>query len=571
MPTPAPSLSRQILRRRPVSGAPVAVGASDHLQRSLGTFLLTMFGVGETVGAGIFIVLSESVPQAGPAVVISFLIAGIAAGLAAVCYAEMASAVPVSGSAYSYCYATLGELPAMGVAACLLLEYGVSTAAVAVGWSQYLNKLLDNVVGFQLPQAISAGPWDSEPGVINLPAIVLVAMCAVLLIRGASQSAKANAVMVVIKLTVLLIFAAIAFTAFNADRFNDLAPFGVSGISLAAGTIFFAYIGLDAISTAGDEVKDPQHTMPRAIIYALLIVTAIHLLVAVAAMGSQPWQEFKGEEAVLAVILDHITGNTAGSTLVSAGAVISIFSVTLVTLYGQTRILFTMGRDGLLPSDVREGQPPHDDTGREHRDRCGRGGSPGRPGAARPSGRNGLDRHPDRVHRGVRGSDSPADSTTGFTPGFQGAGLSGDTNPVDRGVRLHPVQPALVHLDCIQRLGGGGADLLPGVGPSSQRTQRRRERHGNDRARLRRRHLAKPSRSKPRHRRAGIAGIRSTSWKLYFGAATPVSVGIPRRRSRRARSVRQAPAPHCPLRPRASCRRAAATKTVSSAREAPRP
>ena len=349
MPTPADSLRRQVLRRRPVTGAPVADGASAQLERTLGTFLLTMFGVGETVGAGIFIVLSQSVPQAGPAVVISFILAGIAAGLAAVCYAEMASAVPVSGSAYSYCYATLGELPAMGVAACLLLEYGVSTAAVAVGWSQYLNKLLDNVFGFHLPQAISAGPWDFAPGVVNLPAIVLVAMCAVLLIRGASQSAKANAVMVVIKLGVLVAFAAIAFTAFKASRFTDLAPFGMTGISLASGTIFFAYIGLDAVSTAGDEVKDPQHTMPRAIIYALLIVTAIHVLVSVAALGSQPWQEFKGEEAVLAVILDHITGNTLGSTLVCAGAVISIFSVTLVTLYGQTRILFTMGRDGLLP------------------------------------------------------------------------------------------------------------------------------------------------------------------------------------------------------------------------------
>ena len=350
MPTPADSLRRQMLRRRPVSGAPVADGASDQLQRTLGTFLLTMFGVGETVGAGIFIVLSQSVPQAGPAVVISFILAGVAAGLAAVCYAEMASAVPVSGSAYSYCYVTLGELPAMGVAACLLLEYGVSTAAVAVGWSQYLNKLLDNVFGFQLPHAISAGPWDPTPGVVNLPAIVLVAMCALLLIRGASQSAKANAVMVVIKLGVLVVFAAIAFTAFKTSRFTDLAPFGVSGISLATGTIFFAYIGLDAISTAGDEVKDPQHAMPRAIIYALLIVTAIHVLVSVAALGAQPWQEFRGEEAVLAVILDHITGNTLGSTLVSAGAVISIFSVTLVTLYGQTRILFTMGRDGLLPA-----------------------------------------------------------------------------------------------------------------------------------------------------------------------------------------------------------------------------
>ncbi|HXO48397.1 MAG TPA: amino acid permease [Mycobacterium sp.] len=357
MPTPALSLQRQMLRRRPVSGAPVADGASDQLQRTLGTFLLTMFGVGETVGAGIFIVLSQSVPQAGPAVVISFIIAGIAAGLAAICYAELASAVPVSGSAYSYAYATLGEFAAMGVAACLLLEYGVSTAAVAVGWSQYLNKLLNNVFGFVLPQTISAAPWDPEPGVINLPAVVLVAMCALLLIRGAGASARVNAVMVMIKIGVLLLFSAIAFTAFSAHRFSDLAPFGASGISLASGTIFFAYIGLDAVSTAGDEVKDPQRTMPRAIIAALLIVTSIHVIVSVAALGAQPWQDFKGEEAVLAVILDHITGNIAGGTIVAAGAVISIFSVTLVTLYGQTRILFTMGRDGLLPATFAKVNP----------------------------------------------------------------------------------------------------------------------------------------------------------------------------------------------------------------------
>jgi len=357
MPTSVLGLRQQMLRRQPVSGAPVAAGATDQLQRSLGVFLLTMFGVGETVGSGIFIVLSQSVPQAGPAVVISFIIAGIAAGLAAICYAELASAVPVSGSAYSYAYATLGEFAAMGVAACLLLEYGVSTAAVAVGWSQYLNKLLHNVFGFVLPQSISAAPWDPEHGLVNLPAITLVTLCTLLLIRGASTSAKVNAVMVVIKIGVLVLFSAVAFTAFNAGNFHDLAPFGVSGVSLASGTIVFAYIGLDAVSTAGDEVKDPQRTMPRAIIAALLIVTAVHILVSVAAVGAQRWQDFKGEEAVLAVILDRITGNTAGSTIVAAGAVISIFSVTLVWQYGQTRILFTMGRDGLLPAAFAKVHP----------------------------------------------------------------------------------------------------------------------------------------------------------------------------------------------------------------------
>lgn len=350
MTRPTVSLTTQMLRRRPVIGAPVAHGADDHLKRTIGVFQLTMFGVGATVGTGIFFVLSEAVPEAGPAVILSFLLAGLAAGLAAICYAEMASAVPVSGSTYSYAYTTLGELVAMGVAACLLLEYGVSTAAVAVGWSQYLNKLLENIFGLSLPQAITAAPWDADPGVINLPAIILVVMCMLLLIRGASESARANTVMVIIKLGVLAMFAVIAFTAFQTDRFADFAPMGTAAVGLAAGTIFFSYIGLDAVSTAGDEVKDPQRTMPRAIIAALIIVTSVYVLVAFAALGAQPWKEFEGQSAGLAVILDNITGNIAASTIIAAGAVISIFSVTLVTMYGQTRILFAMGRDGLLPA-----------------------------------------------------------------------------------------------------------------------------------------------------------------------------------------------------------------------------
>ncbi len=355
MTAPSTSLTQQMLRRRPVIGAPVAHGADDHLKRSIGVFQLTMFGVGATVGTGIFFVLGQSVPEAGPAVVISFLIAGLAAGLSALCYAEMASAVPVSGSTYSYAYTTLGEFVAIGVAACLLLEYGVSTSAVSVGWSEYLNKLLENIFGVGLPDQISHAPWDDvDPGQpmgwINLPAVILVAMCATLLIRGASESAKVNAVMVVIKVGVLLMFVAIAFTAFDDNNFADFAPYGITGISLAAGSIFFSYIGLDAVSTAGDEVKDPQRTMPRAIIAALLIVTSLYVLVAVAALGTQPWKDFEGQDAGLAVILDNVTGNTAASTVLAAGAVISIFSVTLVVMYGQTRILFAMGRDGLLPS-----------------------------------------------------------------------------------------------------------------------------------------------------------------------------------------------------------------------------
>jgi len=193
--------------------------------------------------------------------------------------------------------------------------------------------------------------------VVNLPAMILVGLCALLLIRGASESAKVNAIMVVIKLSVLLMFSVIAFTAFDTDRFANFAPFGVAGVSAAAGTIFFSYIGLDAVSTAGEEVKDPQRTMPKAIIAALITVTTVYLLVAVAALGAQAWPEFAEQKAGLAAILDKVTGGHYWGTVLAVGAVISIFSVTLVTLYGQTRILFAMGRDGLLPATFAKVDP----------------------------------------------------------------------------------------------------------------------------------------------------------------------------------------------------------------------
>jgi amino acid transporter len=184
-----------------------------------------------------------------------------------------------------------------------------------------------------------------------VPAIILITMCALLLIRGASESARVNAIMVVIKLCVLAMFIIIAFTAFDASHLKDFAPFGIAGIGSAAGTIFFSYIGLDAVATAGDEVKDPQKTTPRALIAALLIVTGFYVLVGLSALGTQPWRDFATQQdAGLATVLDNVTHGKWASTILSAGAVISIFSVTLVTMYAMTRILFAMGRDGLLPS-----------------------------------------------------------------------------------------------------------------------------------------------------------------------------------------------------------------------------
>jgi amino acid transporter len=345
-----PTLSEKLFRRKAVVVMEAETGSEtgeSELSRSIGLFQLSMFGVGATIGTGIFFVLSQAVPISGPAVIWSFVIAGVVAGLTAVCYAELAGAVPVSGSSYSYAYATLGELPAMVVAACLLLEYGVSGAAVAVGWSQYLNELLTNLFGFQIPDALSNAP--EEGGIINLPAVILIVLCALLLIRGASESATVNAIMVMIKLGVLVMFIAVGITGWNSDNLADFAPFGFGAITAAAGIIFFSYIGLDAVSTAGDEVKNPHKTLPLAILIALVTVTSLYILTALVAVAAQPYTAFEGQEAGLSQILENITGQNWPGTVIAAGAVISIFSVTLVVIYGQTRILFAMARDGMIP------------------------------------------------------------------------------------------------------------------------------------------------------------------------------------------------------------------------------
>jgi amino acid transporter len=344
------SLRTALFRRKPVVEMEAETGSEtgqSELARSIGLFQLSMFGVGATIGTGIFFVLSEAVPVAGPAVVWSFVIAGVVAGLTAVCYAELAGAVPVSGSSYSYSYATIGELPAMIVAACLLLEYGVSGAAVAVGWSQYLNELLQNLFGFQIPDILSQAP--EQGGVINLPAIILIGLCCLLLVRGASESATVNTVMVLIKIGVLIMFILIGVTGWNSNNLADFAPFGLPGITAASGIIFFSYIGLDAVSTAGEEVKNPHRTMPIAIMVALVVVTGLYVLVSLVAVAAQPYTEFQGQEAGLAAILENITGSPWPATVLAAGAVVSIFSVTLVVIYGQSRILFAMSRDGMIP------------------------------------------------------------------------------------------------------------------------------------------------------------------------------------------------------------------------------
>jgi APA family basic amino acid/polyamine antiporter len=343
-------------------------GSSGGLQRSLGLFPLTMIGVGATIGTGIFFTMVEAVPKAGPAVVLSFLLAALTAGLTALCYAELAGRVPAAGSSYSFAYATVGEFAAFIVAACLLLEYGLAGSAVAIGWSDYLNNFLSNAFGWEIPAYLRSPMFVSDhhnvhfnPGNFNLPPVILIAMCCILLIRGTKESATTNAVMVLIKLAILIFFSVIALTGFDANNFTpffnpdpDSGFVGMAGVTAAAGTVFFSFIGLDTIATAGEETNNPRRNVPIGILAALLIVTVFYLLVAVAAMGAQPSHMFAGQEAGLSVILQNVTGQAWPALVLSAGAVVSVFSVTLVTIYGQTRILYAISRDGLIPKTFQK-------------------------------------------------------------------------------------------------------------------------------------------------------------------------------------------------------------------------
>lgn len=343
-----PSLGAQLLRRKPIAQMISEAGGEGgpRLVRSFGVLQLTMISVGATLGTGILVILGESVPIAGPAVWISFMIAGLAALFSAVSYAEMAGLVPVSGSSYSYAYATLGEGIAWVCGWCLVLEYAVSVAAVAVGAGQYVNETLA-VFGQSLPDAMSQPPGDG--GVLNVPAIVIVILAMALLVRGARESAWVNTAIVIAKVAILLFFCAVAFTAFDAGNFEPLFPMGAAGVSAAASQVFFSYIGFDAASTAGEEARNPKRDLPRAILLSMAIVTGLYVLVAVAAVGARPWQWFDGTEAPLVRILDESTHQPWIALVFALAAVLAIASIVLTVLYGQTRILLSMSRDGLVP------------------------------------------------------------------------------------------------------------------------------------------------------------------------------------------------------------------------------
>jgi APA family basic amino acid/polyamine antiporter len=317
------------------------------LRRVVGLLDLSALGLGAIIGTGIFVIIGEAITDSGPSILLSFVLAGVTCAFSALSYAELASAIPVAGSAYTYSYATLGELVAWIIGWDLILEYGVSVAAVAVGWGQYFNELLDSAFGLTLPEAVAGPP--GEGGTVNLPAVFLVLAVAALLISGVRKSTRTNTVMVLIKSSILLLFIVLAFTAFKSDNLSPFFRGGFDGVVSAASLIFFAYIGFDAISTSGEETRNPQRDLPIAILASLAIATVLYCLVAVAATGALPFEKLAGAEAPLATVLKDGAGMPWGATVISVGALIAITSVVLTILYGQTRIMFAMSRDGLVP------------------------------------------------------------------------------------------------------------------------------------------------------------------------------------------------------------------------------
>jgi APA family basic amino acid/polyamine antiporter len=325
------------------------------LKRAVSATYLTAMGVGAIIGTGIFVVVGAGANLAGPAVILSFVLAAVACLFSALSYAELASSIPVAGSAYTYTYATLGEIVAWIIGWDLILEYGVSVAAVAVGWGGNFNIFLETTFGYELPAAIATSP--EEGGTFNLPAVLVVLAITALLVRGVRESAQANMVMVVVKLATLVFFIVVAFSAFSTRNFTPFAPNGVNAIATGAAIIFFAYIGFDAVSTGSEEARNPARDLPVAIIGSLAICTVFYVLVAVGAIGIATPAQLGGSEAPLATALQEGAGITWAASVLSLGAVVAITSVILVILYGQTRIFFAMCRDGLLPEGLATVNP----------------------------------------------------------------------------------------------------------------------------------------------------------------------------------------------------------------------
>jgi APA family basic amino acid/polyamine antiporter len=340
------------------------VGDVEHgtkaLKRTLSALDLTLLGIGAIIGTGIFVLTGTAAAnQAGPAIVLSYTIAGLACGFAALCYAEFAAMIPISGSAYTYAYATLGEIFAWMIGWDLILEYAVGSMTVAVGWSGYFQRILAGF-GYHLPAWMSAAPDPAAGSLANVPAMIIVLGIMVLLIVGVRESARFNAAMVAVKLAAVAFFILIGFTYVKPENWSPFMPYGFSGVMTGAAVVFFAYIGFDAVSTTAEEAKNPSRDLPIGIIASLIICTLLYLIVAGILTGIVPVVQYKADMQFLNAPVGYalaVINKDWAAGLVSAGAVAGITSVLLVMLMSQPRIFFAMSRDQLLPAGVSRVHP----------------------------------------------------------------------------------------------------------------------------------------------------------------------------------------------------------------------
>lgn len=328
-----------------------------HLKKSLNAFDLVLLGIGAIVGTGIFILPGTvAANHTGPAIVFSFIIAAIVCAFAGMCYSEFASTVPVTGSAYTYGYIVFGELVAWFVGWALILEYGLASASVATGWSSYLIALLE---GFHitLPKVISGSFNPAEGTFINVPAIAITFIIASLLTIGIKESTKLNTIMVFTKVSVILLFICVGFFYVEPVNWQPFMPFGIAGVLSGSALVFFAYLGFDAVSSAAEEVKNPQRNMPIGIIGSLVICTILYVVVSLILTGIVPYKQLNVSDpvsfAMQVIHQDWVAG------IISLGAVVGMMTVILVMQYGGTRLLYALGRDGLLPKMMSELNKKH--------------------------------------------------------------------------------------------------------------------------------------------------------------------------------------------------------------------
>jgi APA family basic amino acid/polyamine antiporter len=330
------------------------------LRRSLTAWDLTLLGIGGIIGTGIFVLTGTAAAnQAGPGIVVSYMAAGLACAFAALCYAEFAAMIPIAGSAYTYAYATLGEIFAWMIGWDLILEYAVGSMTVAIGWSGYFQRILAGF-GLQLPLWMTAAPAAAPGAVLNVPAVGIVLLITVLLVVGIRESARFNAGMVAIKIAAVLFFIVVGVGYVQPDNWTPFMPYAWSGVMTGAAVVFFAYIGFDAVSTTAEEAKNPRRDLPIGIIASLIICTLLYVAVAAVLTGIIRVVDFREDaqflNAPVAYALSVINQDWAAG-LVSAGAVAGITSVLLVLLMSQPRIFFSMSRDGLLPRGVSKVHP----------------------------------------------------------------------------------------------------------------------------------------------------------------------------------------------------------------------